>query len=790
MSAYSSSLRWMFLAGASTLVFPGTALAQQVEPQASMEEIVVTARKREERLQDVPLSVQAFSGDALAREGIDSFAEVAYRVPGLKLSAERAVDTEIFMRGIGSDIQGAGADGAVGIFVDGVYLSRGTGSLIDLYDLERVEVLKGPQALRFGKSVVGGLINYVTKKPTAQFESSVEGTYGDYDRIEIAASVRGPVSDTVGFGLTASSRTHDGYAINTRGGDEEDQDVKAARAQLHWQPGESLAVDLAADYTRHRDGARWVDILVPGDSHEVTFNGFFAPPIASLPGFVLPDRNAPFVSAQRRKGAHNFTGYQDADLYGFSATIDWQPSDAVSVTSQSAYRDSSLEAREDGSGMYFAFPLDPVFSAPDVTTAMLAGLNTYLATVPDSYFDSGKGEDVEQLSQEVRLRWNNGGALQFEGGGYFLKEKIRRAEDVNFLFADFQAITEFAFAMAFGGTPATPFPGSNHTVTTSDNDNIGVFGEVSYDLTEQLTLDVGVRYAYDSKDYTNNRSGVSFEGAPVNFTATDKRSWDAWLPSASLRYEFTDDAMVYARFSKGYKPGGWTGEDANTPAEAMVSFEPETANSFEVGSKLSLANRRIFLGAAAYYTTYDDLQTNQFLALNVGAPPDNYVINARNGTRAYGVELEFQARLTEAFTLSGNYAYSRCNYTGELIIDSQGTDLNGNTCRRTPENAFALAASLDQPVSQSLALTAGADFQFTQAHFFDNPNTPLLKFGDETLLNARLGLRSRNDKWEVTAWAKNLTDELNYTSKLDLFGTIYGTYIPPRTYGVTGKWRF
>ncbi|MBN8841844.1 MAG: TonB-dependent receptor [Sphingomonadales bacterium] len=791
---YRQKLRCVLLATVAVQMMPAAAYAQAASDDATAaapgDEIVVTARKREESLQDVPISVQAFSSAALERAGIKDFSEVAYRVPGLKLSAERAVDTELFIRGIGSDIQGAGADAAVGIFVDGTYLSRGTGSLLDLYDLERVEVLKGPQALRFGKSVVGGLINYVTKKPGDTFEGRLEATYGNYDRLDAAVSVRGPVSDTVSLGLTASSRMHDGYAKNLRGGDEEDQNMQSVRAQLRWRPNATLDINLSADYTRHRDGARWVDILDPGDSSEVTYLGFYAPPIASLPGFVLPNRNAPFKSAKHRSGNHNFTGFQNSDMYGVSGTIDWQPSDGISITSQTAYRDSSLAAREDGSGMFFNFAIDPATNAPDITPAMVGGLGTYLATVPDSYFDSGKAEDVKQFSQELRARWDNGGPLRLEAGVYYLHENIRRGEDVNFLFADFTAIEEFAFAMAYGGTPATPSPGSNHTVTASRNDNIGVFGELSYSITDKLTFEAGLRYAYDHKRYSNDRSGVSFEGQVVDFTVGETRSWDAWLPSATLRFEPSDDVTLYGRYAKGYKPGGWTGEDANTPAEALVSFDPETADSFELGAKLALADRRLFINAAAYYTLYDNLQTNQFLSPGPGVPPDNFVFNATNGTRAYGLELDFQARITDAFTLSGNYAYSRCNFTGELIIDDQGTDLDGNTCRRTPKHAFSVAANLDQPISEGLVLVAGSDFQYTGANFFDNPNTPVLKFDSEILLNARIGVRDADDKWEVTAWAKNLTNELNYTSKLELFGTIYSTYIAPRTYGVTARFRF
>lgn len=753
-------------------------------------DIIVTAQRRAESMNHVGMAIQAVDGATLENLRVTDMRDLTTVAPSFTVSQSYQGVPTYTLRGIGFNTINLSSTSTVGTYVDEVAYAYPLMNIGPVMDLERVEVLKGPQSLRFGKSVVGGLINYVTKKPGKEFEGRFEATYGNYNKLDAAASVRGPVSDTLGLGLIVSSRKHDGYAVNTRGGDEEDQNVQSVRGQLRWQPDATLDINLSADYTRHRDGARWVDIIVPGDSEEVTFNSFFAPPIASLPGFVLPDRNAPFRSAERRRGAHNFTGFQNSDMYGLSGSIEWQASDALSIVSQTAWRDSSLTAREDGSGLFFDFAIDPATGAPDVTPAMLAGLDTYLATVPDSYFDSGKAEDVRQFSQELRLRWNNGGPLQIEGGVFYMREKIRRAEDVNFLFADFQAITEFAFAMAFGGTPASPFPGSNHTVTTSKNDNVGVFGELGYNITDQLTLEAGLRYAYDRKNYTNDRSGVSFEGAPVDFTVLDKQSWDAWLPSATLRYEPSDNATFYARYAKGYKPGGWTGEDANTPAEALVSFDPETADSFELGAKLALADRRLFINAAAYYTNYDNLQTNQFLSLGPGLPPDNFVFNAKNGTRAYGLELDIQARVSDAFTLSGNYAYSKCNFTGELIIDDDGTDLDGNSCRRTPKHAFGIAANLDQPISEGLVLVAGSDFQYTGANFFDNPNTPILKFDSEILLNARIGVRDADDKWELTAWAKNLTNELNYTSKLELFGTIYGTYIPPRTYGVTARFRF
>lgn len=793
--SFARTARGLLLVTAATTLIPAGAFAQDTaaSDEASADgDIIVTARKREESLQDVPISVQAFGADALASAGIKDLSEVAYRVPGLKLSAERAVDTELFIRGIGSDTQGAAADSAVGIFVDGVYLSRGSGSLVDLYDLERVEVLKGPQSLRFGKSVVGGLFNYVTKRPGDTFEGRFEATYGTYDKIDVAGAVRGPLSDTISFGITASSKAHDGYAVNTRGGDSESQDTQSVRGQLRFRPNDTLDINLSADYTRHRDGARWVDVLIAADSTAVTYNSFFAPPIASLPGFVLPDRNLPFKNANPRKGPRNFNGFQNADMHGVSASIDWEASDSLSVFSQTAYRDVKMDVREDASGLFFNFPFDPATGTPIINSAVDAGLATYLNTVPDSYFDNSKTDNVKQFSQELRLRWSDGGPFQVEVGGYFLSEDISRSETVNFLFADFDTITEFAFALEFGGTPASPSGGVSFSETYSKNTNIGLFGELTYRLSDLVSIDAGLRYAYDRKKFTAVRFGDSF-GAPIvggGYTARDTRSWDAILPSATIRFEPSDNATLYLRYAKGYKPGGWTGENAGDPTAALVSFKPELADSFEAGAKLALADRRIRINAAAYLTNYKDLQTNQFVQVIPTRPPDNFVVNAVNGTRAYGLELEVTGKVSNALTLSANYAFTHCEFTGTLIVDDNGTDIDGNTCRRTPKHAFALGADLQQPINDRLVFVLGADFQYTGSNFFDNENKAVLKFESETLLNARVGIRATDSKWELSGWIKNLTNELNYTSKFELFDTIYGTYIPPRTYGATFKVRF
>jgi iron complex outermembrane receptor protein len=315
--------RGVFIAGLPIVVGLAAAPAmaqQQAGDSPPLDEITVTATKREESLQEVSLSVLAFDADTLARDRIHDMRDLATRVPGLTLNVGNVTDSEVFMRGIGSDIQSAAADRAVGIFIDGVYMSRGTGTLVDLYGLERVEVVRGPQSLLYGKNVVGGLINYVSKKPSEEFDSQLEGTWGDYDQIDVAGSVSGAVSDNVSGSLSFSSRRHDGYAqITSSGGngvdgEAEDLDSSTLRGQLLFTPRDDLEVLVSADVTSRDAGMRWVDIVEAGDSTAVTFIPFILPdsppalPVDSLPGldgFTLPARNAPFKNSDPRSGPHH-----------------------------------------------------------------------------------------------------------------------------------------------------------------------------------------------------------------------------------------------------------------------------------------------------------------------------------------------------------------------------------------------------------------------------------------------------------------------------------------------------
>jgi iron complex outermembrane receptor protein len=778
----------------------GTVYAQESSESSEslvLEEVNVTARRKEENLQDVPASVQAFSSDMLDAFQINDLTGITARVPGVVYSQPLITEPEIFMRGIGSDIQGAGADSPIGIFINGVYMSRSAGTVIDLYDLERVEVLKGPQSLRYGKNVVGGLINYITKKPTDEFEGSLEGTVGDYDRFDVAGSARGPLSDTVGFSVSGVFRSHGPYGKNTLGGGEEDADRTSLRGELVFDPNDQLRVTVAGDYTNLSAGSLWIDPAVTGDSYAVTYNGFFAPPIDGLPGFVLPDRNAPFVEGTERSGRKNFNGSNDADMWALDVRVDYTTASGLDFTSITDYRDTEVSALDDSCGMYWDFPFIQVrdgLMIPEISSIYSEDVYTYLDRVPDCWFQQAKSDDVAQFSQEFRLSGGESGSFEWSTGVYYLDEDIDRSENTAFMFPDFSVITEYAFSIAFGGMPTGEdmTQGVSTAVTNSNSQNIGVFGEGTWWLSDSVSLNAGLRYAKDKKDFTVTRFGDSFD-APIEgggFTTRESNSWDAWLPSLVLSWDISDTVNGYASYSRGYKPGGYSGEGSGDPQAALVSFDPEFSNNFEAGLKSLLANRRVRLNATAFYTDYEDLQTNQFVQIDPMRPPDNFIVNAKDGTIAYGLEMDFEAVLTESLLVFANYAYTRCEFDGSLIIDDDGTDIDGNTCRRTPKHGVNLGANWTQPISDSLELVAGFNYAWSDDYYFDNENTDFLEVPSQSMLDLRVGVGSSNGIWTATAWVKNATDETNIVNTFELFGTIYNNYAPPRTYGVTVRYNF
>ncbi|WP_182911812.1 TonB-dependent receptor [Sphingomonas cavernae] len=761
--------RALLLGCAGLLALPATGLAQDAASVAEAEavgvgDIIVTARKREESLQTTPLSVSAFSGDALDKAGIEEFSEIASRVPGFTFNPDNVSEPNIFLRGIGTDIESAASSAAIGFFLNDVYLPRAQGTAIELFDLERVEIVRGPQGTLYGKNVVGGAINFITRKPTDEFRAGMEAGIGNYAAFDVKANVAGGIADGLSGSIAATARRRDGFAFNTfTGNDMEDLSAFGVLGQLRYQPSDSLDILLTGDLTRRRAQGKWVDILIPSD------------------------HNIPFVNPDRRRGPNNIDGKQDADLGGVHLTADWDTGSGT-LTSITAYREGSFVAVNNDAGSFIDFTR--LVYGPDGRIDFGA---IDRDAFNDDYFVNNKDEKVESFSQELRFNSDFDGPFNFLAGLYYQHEKVKRVENSDYIFVEFFA------------------QGEEIGETRLKSDTWAAFVEGTYDFTETLGLTAGIRYTRDNKRFAVYREtigdflGAEFEDENGNFTrsftASDKQSWDAWTPSVNLHWQPAEDVYLYALVSKGYKSGGWNGENATNPGEARVSYDPEYAWNYEIGAKTMWLDNRLRLNLTGFWTEYKDLQTQQFVIFDPNLPADNVIANAGKA-RVKGIELETQMVPVDGLTLFANYTYMDAKITGDLISTALQfdtscfcsvpvpTNLKGNVLRRSPENSFSIGGDLTVPITDRFEGFVRADYSWTDGFFFDNENSDRTAQDSVGVLNGSLGLQTEDGKWTFTLWAKNLTNELYESGKSDVIGSVLVSYAPPRTYGASLKWKY
>lgn len=756
---------FLLLSAMTALTMPELAFAQDAgTSDGRLEEIVVTARKREENLQSAPLSVAAFSGDALEKSGIDEFSEIASRVPGFTLNPDNISEPNIFLRGIGTDIESAASNPAIGFFLNDVYLSRAQGTAIELFDLERVEIVRGPQGTLYGKNVVGGAINFITRKPTDEFRAGAEAGIGNYGSFDVKANVAGGLGEGLSGSIAASARHHDGYAYNSfTGNDVEDLDSYGVMAQLRYQPDDKLDLLLTGDLTRRRGGGKWVDIQIPS-SH-----------------------NVPFVNPDRRRGPNNIDGKQDADLGGVHLSANYDTGSGT-ITSVTAYREAKFAALNNDAGSFIDFT--KMIYGPDGRIDFGAIDHSLFN---DDYYINDKDETAKSFSQDLRFRSDFDGPFNLLAGLFYQHESVDRTETADYIFVEFYA------------------QGKEIAETRLKSDTWAAFAEGTFDFTDTLGVTAGIRYTKDSKRFSVYREtvgdflGAEFEDENGNFTraftASDKQSWDAWTPSINLHWQPAKDIYVYGLVSKGYKSGGWNGENATNPGEARVAYDPEYAMNYEVGAKTTWLDNRLRFNLTGFWTEYKDLQTQQFVIFDPNLPADNVISNAGKA-RVKGIELETALVPFDGLTLFGNYTYMDAKITGDLISTELQydpscfcsvpvpTNLKGNVLRRSPKNSFSIGGDLTLPVSSRINAFVRADYNWTDDFFFDNENSARTRQKSVGVLNGSVGIATDDDKWELRIWAKNLTNELYESGKSDVIGSVLVSYNPPRTYGATLRWKY
>jgi iron complex outermembrane receptor protein len=729
--------RFIFgLLAASGLTMPAIAQTdpQPAEETGGLEEIVVTAQKTRDNLQTVPLSLTAFTGDNLTRSNIENVKDLAARTPSLNVDTFSPGQPRYFIRGIGGTAAGSARDAAVGVFVDEVYMGRPSMTSTDFVDIDRVEILRGPQGTLFGRNVVGGALSYFTRKPDDEFRAQAALTVGNYDKIDGSFAVSGPLSEGVSAKLSFSSRNHGGYAFNeTTGNDIETEHSNAVRGALRFQPGEGVDIQLNADYSKLTGNGNWWHLLREGPNSIGKAN------------------------ADPRRG-RNYTddGFNRIRNGGVSLNARFE-SLIGEIASITAYRESKLRTRANTTGLFVAELTDP-------------NRNQYHHTL----FIQEDDTDSKQFSQELRLASDISDRLSSVVGIYYFHEKV-----------DTTNITDYRF-LRFNSQGRRRFDASNTT------DSYAAFANLAWEVTDRLKLRGGLRWSRDDKDHIvvaggNNYTPYRDGGVIVpGFTAPGRAAWSALTPAFSVNFQATPTKFLYASVSRGFKSGGFSDTEVER-LSAMEPFDPEFAWNYEVGLKSEWLDRRLRFNASLFYTDYTDLQVTVIRQVDPNFPPFGVTGNAGKVV-IKGAELEINAVPVEGWNLYGTYAYTDSNIK-ELI--SGTTNLRGNRLPRAPKHKFSVGTSYSVDVQDKLRITGRAEYTYSSNFYSSILNSPVDQIPNLKNLDLGLSFSTPDDRWSLELWGKNVTDRLNINtiSEVPLLDG-YAQFQPPRTYGATLRFRY
>ena len=779
MTAHSLLCRASLIASAVFSLSAMPALAQDAPADADTAAsedapIVVVARRIEERITDVPIAVTALGGAQLDKQGATTLAGIQGSVPNLNVVQGRGSSSSanMFIRGIGQPDALQTFDPAVGIYVDGVYFSRIQGALLNLFDVQRVEVLRGPQGTLYGKNTIGGAVNVVAKKPDYDtLKGEAAFTYGRFNEITAKGYVSAPLAPgSVALSLAGVYDDRDGIVTDPLTGKKyNDRNNAVGRAILRAQAGDAVEVLLSADYTKQRNA------LTLGEA------------TASLIGF---DYNATFTAATpfvisaatpygpyAYKASTSFANNegQKLDHWGVSGTVNVDLSDSLQLSSITAYRRL----------------LSKNYVDIDATQAELGDVFVNVRQ--------------HQFSQELQLKLT---ADKLKGvlGVYFLNEHINSHQEA---YAD-SYLRYLTFPLGFLRT----------IDDEQDTKSYAAFGQLTYAFTDQLSLTAGLRYTHEKKDYFRTTTATTSSGGtpllvstftfpnslPAPNNVAKPVTFDAWTPMVSLSYKPTENTMVYASASRGFKSGGFNGR-ANSLADLtqsvggsnvlVTTFKPETVWTYEVGAKGTFLDGRVAVAADAFYSEYKDFQA-RVGGGNTGLTGGSFPVLNAGKLRIQGIEFEGMVKPWTGFTLSTSLGYLdakykefndgrrapafSCNPTGTAIVCQPAF---------APPITFRVGAEQKFAVGDGASLSLGGDARFVDKHWLSVDNRPGLFENGYWIGNVYAQLDF--DQFYLRGMVKNVGDELYKTdgqefSSVGNIQTVY--YGDPRTWQVTVGVRF
>ncbi len=715
------------IAIALALAFAPAAFAQdevaadetaQTEAEArkdnTLEVVTVTARRREESIQDVPVAVSAFEESDLTALQARSIENLQGAVPNLNIVQGRgsANSVNVFIRGIGQPDALQTFDPGVGMYVDDVYYSRIQGALFSLFDIERIEVLRGPQGTLYGKNSTGGAIKLVTKSPLDEAGGSVELLAGEDGRFESRVYATTPLSDTFGISVAAAITGNDGYVTDpVTGGEYNEDDTDAVRVKAAWQPSDAFRATFTLDYT-HQNNA-----LTLGRAEAALTQTDFVRGIVVL-------RPAP-------TGEYNYqtrTSFPIGDGQylrhtGGAAHLSWDFNDHWTLKSITAHRELELSNHIDIDATEFE-------------------LGDVLVQV-----------DQDQTSQEFQLQYDNGSNLNAVFGAYYLNEDVPSHQE--------------AYAnsfLAFNGAPIS-------FTRTIDDDlettSWAAFAHASWEFAPTWTVSGGLRYTDEDKDYDRTTSTFSSLAAlRGTFAFSTSDSWSATTPSISLQKQFNDNTMGYVSANRGFKSGGFNGR-ANSAAE-VSSFDPEYVWTYELGLKAQSEDRRLLGNVVVFHSQYKDFQARVSEVQNPGAPIPTFAFPVLNAAELSidGIEIEGTALLGESSQISAQIGYLDAKYDEfidpRVIVNPALATLHEHV-PFSPEWTARLAASHSFFLSGGSVITVGGDVSYRDDTWLSVDNRDVLMQEAFTLVGAYAIWDSADGAWQGRLGVRNLTDKLYKT---------------------------
>ncbi|RKQ72196.1 iron complex outermembrane receptor protein [Litorimonas taeanensis] len=733
-----------------------------------LDNIIVTAQRRSTTVQDTSAAISAFSGANLEEERILSFEDLAGSATSLSFTALSPLDQEFNIRGItNTRLDSPSADQSIGIFSDDVYVGRSGLFNFDLYDIGRVEVVRGPQGVLLGRNVVGGAISIYSAEPEFDPNGRLSVSYGNYNEILANGHITGAITDDLAGRFSFQVRNRDGFNQDIMHNvDLDNVDSSQFRGQLLYMPENSqFSAKLSMDYTKD------------------TSNGFHSvavdDPFAGQGGWSLAREQVGVVRGEaldireslpewpRYKGDAQETPQQlNREAYGITLKME-NEFDFATLTSITGYRKGDAHNLYDQTGIGPDNIYDVVVLSPPAFTS---GVN--------------ETEDIKQFSQELRLV----SAPVDQGfdwivGAYLQNDKVKK-------FDRFWAQTPI---------PIPTLSGESTWDNESKNESYAAFAQLGYRFNDKFRIVGGLRYTEDKKGgsvtgtaveggdqfFPDDQvaltplSGVFLEGD--SYTTDYSNKWTQFTPQFTAEFEPNDDMLLYATYSIGYKGGGFEDDPANATA-AQTSYDPETVDNIEIGGKFDFFNNRARLNVAAFFMKYKDLQVTQTNADCLCNITDNAA-----DADIKGIELEGEFVVAEGLTLSGGLTYLDTEYID--FVDSLGRDSSGNFLQRTPEYQFNVSANYETDLGEwRNGFKANVSYSH-QGKLFWAPENVNYEDAYGTL-NGRVSITPNEGDLTVSLWGRNLTDKLYRTNVIAFFGDEISRLAAPRTYGASVAVKF